>query len=103
MSKRNRSKSTVNETRSTRISQDDSTDALENSQNSKTRSKNYSADESAALVKCCDKYHVIISKNSSRDKDKREKQQTWLKIKSDFDEYCQSQGIIVSKVLNFFH
>lgn len=85
-----------------RISQDDSlNDVIENSQNSKSRSKNYSADESATLIKCCDKYHAIISKNSSRDKDKKEKQLAWEKIKSDFDQYCQSQGIIVSKILSF--
>lgn len=102
MSARKRSKSTAKETQSLRNSQDDSNDVLENSQNSKTRSKNYSADESAALIKCCDKYHAIISKNSNRDKDKKEKQLAWHKIKSDFDQYCQFQGIIVSKILSFF-
>lgn len=80
--------------------QDDSTEGIANSQSSeknKLRSKNYSADESAALIKCCEKYHSIISKNSNRDKERHEKNQAWEKIKTDFDEYCRCQGIRVSK------
>ena len=67
-----------------------------NSKTGKTRAKNYSADESAALVKVCDKFHAIISTNTHTDKDKQEKQEAWRKIKSDFDQYCQTQGIPVS-------
>lgn len=81
-----------------RNSQDESNDTFESSQNSqdsqnsKSKVKNYSAEESAA------KYHTVISKNSNRDKDKQEKQQAWEKIKSEFDQYCKSQGIYVSRV-----
>lgn len=83
---------------------EDDLDTLENSQNSqnsKLRSKNYSADESAALITCCERYHSIISKNSNRDKDKLEKKHAWEKIKKDFDKYCHCQGIHVSKKISF--
>lgn len=93
---RTRAKSIAGEIQSPRNSPDVSSETVENSQNSKIRSKNYSAEECEAIIKCCDKFHPIISKNSSRDKDKQEKQQAWEKIKRDFDDYCQSQGICVS-------
>lgn len=84
-----------------RNSQEDSNDTFASSQNSqdsqsgKLRAKNYSAEESAALIRCSEKYYAIISKNSNRDKDKKEKQQAWQKIKNEFDQYCKSQGIYV--------
>lgn len=81
-----------------RISHDETS---QSSQNSKTRAKNYSAEECQALIKCCDKFHTIITKNSNSDKDKQEKQQVWDKIKNDFDEYCKSQGIYVSSIKLF--
>lgn len=71
---------------------------LQNSQSGKLKAKNYSAEESAALIRCSAKYHTIISKNTNRDKDKQEKQQAWEKIKSEFDQYCKSQGIYVSGI-----
>lgn len=68
------------------------------SQNSqKPRSKNYSDAECQGLVRCCDKFHTIISMNSNRDKDKEEKKKAWKKIQNDFSQYCKSQGIHVSE------
>lgn len=80
------------------ISRDDSNDTFASSQNSQnSRSKNYSAEESAALIRCAEKFYDIITKNSSRDKDKQIKQRAWESIKKSFDQYCKSQGIYVSK------
>lgn len=45
-----------------RISHDETS---QSSQNSKTRAKNYSAEECQALIKCCDKFHTIINDNLS--------------------------------------
>lgn len=96
MSAKGRRKSVAQKIQSPRNSKND--ELLESSQDSqnKSRSKNYSAEESAALIRCSEKFHAIISKNSSRDKDKNEKQQAWEKIKSEFDQYCKSEGIYVS-------
>lgn len=77
----------------------DSTDSLlssQASQNSKGRAKNYSREESEALARCTEKFHTIISKNSSHDKDIAQKERAWENIKSSFDDYCKSQGIYVS-------
>lgn len=63
------------------------------------RAKNYSAEESAALIRVCDKFHVIISLNSHTDQDRKEKEKAWNTIKRDFVEYCSSQGIEVSENL----
>lgn len=88
-----RRKSTAQQVQS---QQDESNDTLASSQNSqdsqigKLRAKNYSAEESAALIRCSEKYHANISK------DKTEKKVSWEKIKSEFDQYCKSQGIYVS-------
>lgn len=98
MSSKTRRASLAQKIQSTRNSQD-SSEALENSQNSlsgKPKSKNYSAEESKALIKCAEKFHTIISLNSSRDKDKKDKEKAWEKIKVDFHLYCKSQGIFVS-------
>lgn len=93
-----RRKSVAKKVTSTRISQDETS---QSSQKSKTRAKNYSAEECQALIKCCDKFHTIITKNSNSDKDKNEKQQAWDKIKNDFDIYCKSHGIYVSNIKFF--
>lgn len=103
MSRRKRAKPIAKDIQSSQNSQDDSTEPLENSQNSKSRSKNYSADESAALIKCCDVFHAIINKNSNHDKDKKQKEAAWQQIKSNFIEYCKSQGIYVSKNVDCLH
>lgn len=95
-----RRQSAANKIQSPRISRDETS---QSSQNSKFRAKNYSADECQALIKCCDKFHPIITKNSSRDKDKQEKQQAWETIKSDYDHYCKSQGIYVSIECHLFN
>lgn len=79
-----------------RNSQDDTSQC---SQKSKSRAKNYSAEECEALIKCCEKFHSVITLNSSRDTDKTEKKAAWKLIKRDFNEYCKSQGIYVSKKL----
>lgn len=99
MSTRKRKPSIASRIQSPRNSQDDSTE-LENSQGTKSRAKNYSAEESAALIRICDKYHVIINKNSSSDKDKQQKQKAWQSVKTEFDIYCRAEAIYVS--LNFF-
>lgn len=96
-----RRNSTAQKIQTPRNSQDDTNDTFASSQNSqgqKLRARNYTAEESEALIRCSEKYHAIISKNTGRDKDKKEKIQAWNKIKSDFDQYCQSQGIYVSTV-----
>lgn len=67
------------------------------------RTKNYSADECSVLIKCCDKFHALINKNSSCDKDKNEKKLAWGKIRHDFDLYCKSNNIFVSTLLVFLH
>lgn len=98
-----RRNTTALQIRSPPNSQDESNDTIIGSQDSqKLRAKNYSAEESAALIRCSEKYHAIISKNSNRDKDKKEKNQAWEKIKKDFDTYCKSQGIYVSTI-EFLH
>lgn len=47
--------------------------------------------------KCTEKYRAIIDINSNRDKDKQQKQLAWESVKNDFDQYCKSQGLYVSK------
>lgn len=71
----------------------------QNSQKSKTRprAKNYTAEESRAIVKCCEKYKLIINKNSSSQSDTQQKERAWEIIKKDFDAYCKSQGFYVSR------
>lgn len=39
-----------------------------------TRKKNYSSDECAALIKCSERFHGIINKNSNNEKDKKDKE-----------------------------
>lgn len=71
-------------------------------QGGKSRAKNFSAEECLAVIKVCDRYYTIISKNSNRDKDRQEKQKAWDKIKAEYDLYCKSQGIYVSRK-HIFH
>lgn len=104
MSTRGRRSSVAKKIKPPRNSQEDSNQPFENSQNSqdsvnnkRVKSKNYSADESAAIIKCTEKLHSIININSNRDKDKQEKQLAWKGIKNDFDQYCKSQGFYVSE------
>lgn len=66
----------------------------------RVRSKNYSATECEILLKICDKYHSIINKNSSRDKDKIEKTKTWAKITKEHNFDCRAEGIVSSKYLS---
>lgn len=73
----------------------------QNTEKSKNRTKNYTLEESRAIIRCCLKYHEIIDKNSKTDKDKSAKVSTWKQIKRDFDVYCKSNGIFVSSI-NFF-
>lgn len=72
----------------------------QNNQSSQTsdrkRSKNYSKDETNALMKICQGYHGIISKNSNSKADKTAKANAWKSIKANFDKYFISQGIQVS-------
>lgn len=107
MGRKTRSQSTASQIidqRLARLSQDsqyteDSNDTVlssQNSQKSKSKGKNYSREEQAALIRCTEKFHGIISKNSSQDKDVAQKQLAWKRIKTSFDEYCKSQGIYVS-------
>lgn len=63
------------------------------------RSKNYSKDESEALMRICQGYHAIISKNSNRDADIKAKAEAWRSIKTDYDDHFKSQGIQVSTSL----
>lgn len=97
-----RRKSTAQSLRFEKILQDESRDTFvssqgsQDSQSGKLRAKNYSAEESGALIRCTEKYHAIISKNSNRDKDKIEKNQAWEKIRNEFNQYCKSQGFYVS-------
>lgn len=70
---------------------------MANQQATKTRAKNFSEAECKVLLSACDKFHGIINKNSSRDKDKKAKSVAWAKIKAGFDGYCKSEGIYVSK------
>lgn len=65
----------------------------------KTRSKNFSEEESKVLLSACDKFHSVINKNSNRDVDKIAKVKAWEKIKQGFDNYCRAEGIYVSKNL----
>lgn len=96
-------KITLSKRRSIRNFSQDSFGALsQNSEKGKSnRTKNYSAEECSALITCCDKFHVIINLNSSRDKDKNEKALAWKQIKRDFDMYCKSNGIFVSMHLYY--
>lgn len=97
-------KATANKIQTPRNSQDDSNDTFTGSQDSqsgRSKAKNYTLDECLALGRCTAKYHEIISKNSSLDKDKNAKQKAWERLKSDFDQYCKSQGIYVSAVWFF--
>lgn len=103
MPRKTRSKSTtsqVEDQRLARLSQDsqDTQDSISNeTQNSqKIKGKNYSREEQEALLRCSEKFHAIISKNSSHDKVTAQKQRAWENIKISFDEYCKSQGIYVS-------
>lgn len=75
----------------------------QNSQKSKTRprAKNYTGEESRAIVKCCEKYKLIINKNSSSQSDIHQKERAWEAIKNDFDRYCKSQGFYVSRKFFF--
>lgn len=94
-------KSIANKIQTPRNSQDESNDTFASSQGSqsgKLRSKNYTVEESLALGRCTEKYHEIINKNTSSDKDKQAKIQAWQNIKKEFDQYCKSQGIYVSVV-----
>lgn len=104
MSRRGRSGSVAQKIQSPRTSQDDTlensqhSNFSQNSENSKrAKAKNYSADESAAIIRCTDKFCSIINLNSNRDKDKQQKQSAWKIIKHDFDVYCKSQGFYVSE------
>lgn len=65
----------------------------------KTRSKNFSEEESRVLLSACDRHHNIINKNSNRSTDKLAKVKAWAQIKNGFDNYCRTQGIYVCKNL----
>lgn len=62
----------------------------------RNRAKKYSADECKVLLVVCNKYHTILNVNSSRDVDKKNKQNAWQNIKKEFDVKCKSEGIYVS-------
>lgn len=62
----------------------------------RNRTKNYSAIECEHILRTCDKFHNILNKNSNRDADKKQKQNTWQTIKSEFDERCKADGCFVS-------
>ncbi|XP_031635462.1 uncharacterized protein LOC116348570, partial [Contarinia nasturtii] len=59
------------------------------------RSKNFSLAESTVLIKICDKFHTVITKNSNRDKDKQAKAKAWGKICAVFNKYCKDNKLIV--------
>lgn len=81
------------------VSEENPQDNFDSSQNTqKTRAKNYSVEESEALVKCCDKYFTIIKLNSNSDKQKQQKRAAWDAIKREFDTYLKSQGFYVSEI-----
>lgn len=66
------------------------------SQDTKVRSKNFSADECSALLRFCHEFHTTINKNSHSDKELALKNKCWDEIKIRFDKYCESEGIDVS-------
>lgn len=73
----------------------------QDAEKTKNRTKNYTVEESRAIIRCCLKHHEIIDKNSKTDKDKSAKVSTWKQIKRDFDVYCKSNGIFVSSLIFF--
>lgn len=62
----------------------------------RSRSKNYSKEETDLLIKICASFQGILNKNSNRDADVLMKQKCWDLIKRKFDEQCRIQAIYVS-------
>lgn len=73
-------------------------DSQDSQDSKKSRAKNYSAFESETLLKTCDEFHEILSKNSNRDFDVKKKAEAWRSIKRNYDRLCLAEGFGVSEV-----
>lgn len=62
----------------------------------RSRAKNYSKEECEILVHLCSKAHTIIDKNSNSEADRKLKDDTWIRIKAEFDTQCRVDGVYVS-------
>lgn len=63
----------------------------------RNRAKNYSQFECETLLKTCDAFHEILSKNSNRYADIKQKADAWQKIKKGYDLRVQAEGFEVER------
>lgn len=68
----------------------------------RNRARKYTKEECEMLVKICDGFFGILSKNSNRDADVKIKKKTWETIKRTFDVRCRAEAIYVRLFIFFF-